>query len=320
MRRHIVVPLDQSRFAEFALPVAFSILRDGDRLEIVSALEPPPPLAWEGYERIAVSEVEHYLDDILGQAEAAVGREVEIDTRLLRGEPAVALGAYAREIRPTMIVMTSHGRGPVSRVWLGSVTDSLLRQASVPVLVVRPEEEETLRLEPMPGPRRVVVPLDGSEIGEQVLGRLPLLGAPDQLEVRLVRVVTYPRTVASAYLPHTVLENRITVEEERAWVEGYLDRAAKRLRESGYPTVETDAAVDTTAAGGILQSAESFDADVIALATHGRRGFDRLLLGSVADKVIRGAHRPVLVMPSPRSLWVEREDEESDAGAETAVA
>ena len=318
MSRHIVVPLDQSRFAEFALPVAFSLLRDGDRLELVSALEPPPPLAWEGYERIAVSEAEHYLDDILAHVESSVGRDVAVDTRLLRGEPAVALAAYAREVRPSMIVMTSHGRGPISRVWLGSVTDSLVRQAPVPVLIVRPKEDETLRLAPMPGPRRIVVPLDGSKIGEQVVGRLSLVGEATSQEVHLVRVVTYPRTVASAYLPHTVLENRVTVDEERAWVETYLERAAVRLREEGFAAVETEAVVDTTAAAGILRYAASVDADLIALATHGRRGFDRLLLGSVADKIIRGAERPVLVMPSPRSLWME--PERANATPEGAAA
>lgn len=303
MPRHIVVPLDMSRFSEFALPVAFSVLRDGDKLELLSVLEPPLPLAWDGYEEISLSEVEHYLDDVLTRASKGVGRDVQVTTRLLRGDAAVELGRYTQDAAPDLVVMTSHGRGPLNRLWLGGVTDKVVRHSASPVLIVRPSEEDLLELEPWPAPKSVMVPLDGSDVSEMVFGKLALLGDPAELETRLVRVVTYPRTVASAYLPHTMYENRITVEDERSWIEKYLDEVTARSKDRGMRHVTSESLVAQSAAAGILEAAQKSDPDVIALVTHARKGIDRLILGSVADKVIRGADRPVLVIPSPKELW-----------------
>jgi nucleotide-binding universal stress UspA family protein len=88
--------------------------------------------------------------------------------------------------------------------------------------------------------------------------------------------------------------NQEVVQEARAAAATYLERQAEALRSRGL-VVECDVLVDAQAGHGILRLAETHDVDAIAMATHGRGGFSRAVLGSAADKVVRGAHRPVLV-------------------------
>jgi nucleotide-binding universal stress UspA family protein len=93
-----------------------------------------------------------------------------------------------------------------------------------------------------------------------------------------------------------------TVDAERRIKEGatrYLAEIAERLRKDGFE-VSCHAVEGPTAAGVVLGQAESLKADLIVLASHGAGGFERLVVGSVADKVIRGSTRPVLVVrPAP---------------------
>lgn len=236
-------------------------------------------------------------------------------TRLIRGDAALQLSRYVEDAHADLVVITSHGRGPLNRLWLGSVTDTFIRHSTIPALVVRPTEDEALKLEPWPPPQRVLVPLDGSETSEMIFGKLDLLGDPAKLNAHLLRVVTYPRTVASPYMPHTVYENRVTVEEEREWVQDYLDVVAQRLRDRAMASVHAESVTAQSAASGILESAQKADADVIALVTHARKGFNRLVLGSIADKVIRASDRPVLVVPSPKELWYADTTEELPGSA-----
>lgn len=84
------------------------------------------------------------------------------------------------------------------------------------------------------------------------------------------------------------------VEQQRAEAQAYLDQVAERLHQQGY-RVRTQVALGQQPASAILDQAQSLGVDLIALETHGRRGLTRLLLGSVADKVLRGASVPLLI-------------------------
>jgi nucleotide-binding universal stress UspA family protein len=141
---------------------------------------------------------------------------------------------------------------------------------------------------------RILVALDGSALSEEILSRAVALGEPFGSTYLLGRVVAYPIEIASPYLPHTVQMNQVVVQGAREAALGYLDEQAELLRARGL-TVDTAVLIDTQAGHGILRLAEDHDVDVIAMATHGRGGVSRAVLGSAADKVIRGAHRPVLV-------------------------
>jgi nucleotide-binding universal stress UspA family protein len=212
---------------------------------------------------------------------------------VLSGRVSEALERHARGAGVDLTVMATHGRGAFSRAWLGSVADAFLRHAPCPVLLVRPDQDK-LDLSLERGLTRMVVPLDGTELSESILDPAIALAEPFGARILLLRVVAYPIEIASPYLPHTVHMNQAIVEEAKASSATYLETHAESLRERGM-AVETDVLVDSQAGHGILQASEAWRADVIAMATHGRTGMARTILGSAADKVVRGAHGAVLV-------------------------
>ena len=172
--------------------------------------------------------------------------------------------------------------GRLSRLGLGSVADELIRRAPMPVLLVRPGEKAP-GIIPEPVLDNILIPLDGSALAEQVLE--PALDLARLMEARcsLLRVVESRSSPA---------KHAGGPPERQA--EAYLERVAARLREQGLQ-VRTRVVVARHVAEAILEEAEAQASNLIALATHGRGGLKRLLLGSVADKLIRAAASPVLV-------------------------
>jgi nucleotide-binding universal stress UspA family protein len=88
--------------------------------------------------------------------------------------------------------------------------------------------------------------------------------------------------------------NQTVLEEAKERAAEYLEAHAERMRKRGL-RVTTSVTVDAQAGHGILLEADAVDCDGIAMATHGRKGLTRALLGSTADKVLRGTHLPLLL-------------------------
>jgi nucleotide-binding universal stress UspA family protein len=288
MFRSVVVPLDGSAFGEQALPPAVAVARaTGAALRLVHKHVPPAPIHPDGAlaRDSAISSRSRalewtYLEQAAGRA--AAGGGLAVSTDLVEGPTVEALCGAVREAAADLVVLTTHGRGPLSRFWLGSVADALVRQLTVPVLLVRPTEEED---GPAPEGLRVqnlLVPLDGSPYAEAALAPALTLGRSAGAVCTLLRVVGH-----EADGPEGPGQLR---EEARAYLEGL----AGRLREQGHQ-VRTRLHTHRSPAAAILEEAACGPYDLVALATHGRGGLARLLLGSVADKVIRGATIPVLV-------------------------
>jgi nucleotide-binding universal stress UspA family protein len=140
--------------------------------------------------------------------------------------------------------------------------------------------------------RKILVPLDGSELAEGVLPWVSSLVACTRAEVTLLRVVTYPHYDYLLADPGLVVALRETLEAE---AKEYIERAAAELAASGV-SVKTAVCLATGAvADTIIDYAESAGIHLIAMSTHGRTGPARWFLGSVADRVVRGAGCPVLM-------------------------
>jgi nucleotide-binding universal stress UspA family protein len=143
--RSILVPLDGSRFSEVALPVATRLARSaGARLRLVMVHEPamalvpaadvPVPYLPDDAELRAKEQT--YLADLatrLGPVGPALASSKVVD-----GMAGPALAEAIMLEPPDLVVMATHGRGPLSRFWLGSVADHVVRHVSVPVLLLRP--------------------------------------------------------------------------------------------------------------------------------------------------------------------------------------
>jgi nucleotide-binding universal stress UspA family protein len=300
MIRSILVPLDGSEFGEGALSLAMSVARYANATVHVAHVH--VPLATM-YAETMVS-VESTLDpELKAQEKAYVERIAHewggkvpfpVMSHLLEGPVAEAVLEFVAGKAIDLVVMTTHGRGAFSRFWLGSVTDELVRRLPVPILLARPREGEPALAE-LPPVRHILIPLDGTALGEKILEPAIELGRLMNADYTLLRVV--PPMVAMVLDPAVMaVPNSLPSTEENLAVDArdYLDRVAARLKEQGL-SVDTVVAIGQPPGQAFLADATDRAVDLIAMETHGRKGLTRLLLGSEADKVIRGSSIPVLV-------------------------
>ena len=302
MYRSLVVPLDGSTFAEQALPVAGAILeRSKASLTLLRVHRPlgygeeAPSGEWDGDLREWESD---YLTRAAERMRERYGAKV---TTCLLEEPVVgALCDYVRAHETDLVVMSTHGRTGVSRAWLGSVADGIVRQASVPVLMLRARAEPAVE----PGENgnhlfeRMILPLDGSRLSEAIVGHAVRLARTFSSEIVLFRVVEPiiargPEYPLSSPIPVTLLD-RDTTKQLEELARKYLDDLAQRLRDEHGVRVCVDVRMFEHAAPAIIEAANTHRAHVVALSTHGR-GASRLFVGSVADKVLRAGPRAVLL-------------------------
>ena len=295
MSHRVLVPLDGSKFSESVLPTALAIARRWNaELEIVTVQEDPSMLAHDLLLLPAHGWFEQYLGEVAYRVQEEAGFPVR--ATVLKGSPAVATHNHAAERGVDLIVMATHGRGPMSRFWLGSTADGLIRRSTIPMLLLRPCEEGSGTKADF-NPRRVLVPLDGSGESESILNHALALAGDGQPEFDILKVYPYPKGFVSSYLPHTAQVNADVLEEGRAAAAEYVEEHAATLIERGIPATG-HVVTDREPAAGILHFAEQSGSDLIAMCTHGRGGVSRLVLGSVTDKVIRGAQIPTLIYRS----------------------
>jgi len=295
----ILVPLDGSPLAEQALACAMTLGRGlPAELVLLRAVSIPPDTremldsarleAAALMEQLEV-EASNYLRRIAGQLQ-----DVGLSVRQVvqHGPAAEAIVDYAGQKDIQQIVMATHGYTGISRWTHGSVAERVLQAASVPVLLVRAQEGElgVLR-EPMPC-QRILVPLDGSDVAEQVLPSATSIAqafGADMILFQVPIVYVSGSLIGEWYLPfHGALK---TAEQD---AQAYLNRVAYRLKEQG---VNVSTAMQIGAvAESIIGYAEANRIDLIAMCTHGRTGLGRWTLGSVADRVLRGSSVPILLV------------------------
>lgn len=281
MLETIVVPLDGSALAARALPYARALAgRAHGTLVLVRALPGQ--------------------DADAAQAEAKLGRAAEplraegltVEADISYDPPVQAINEAVRSRGAGLIVMSTHGRSGLGRWLYGSVADQVLRQAAAPVLLIPPGCPDAW---PQGRPLRLLVTLDGSTLAEQALPPArEVARAVGASEVALLRVVeppnysAYGAAEAYAYLP-------VDIEAELAEAGDYLRQLAGTL-EGGAAHLELLTAQGRPAAS-IVETARERGSDLIAMATHGRGGLARLVLGSVATEVLQTARVPLLLCP-----------------------
>jgi nucleotide-binding universal stress UspA family protein len=296
--RSILVPLDGSRFAEQALPLAVTVARrTGARLRLVSAHEPRPDLtpgldapAVEAHNLEIRSATQAYLAEVAGRLEPIGGEPVACEVTDGPAGPSVA--AAVTRLHPDLVVMCTHGRGPLSRFWLGSVADHLIRHLSVPLLLVRPPSAGE---PPEPAIRRVLVALDLSTESAAMLAVVGPLARALGADLTLLHVVEPIVGIVDGALPFPIPIDSGVIDRRKVEAGRKMAELAEGLAGGG-TAVETRVVVGVGAATTILDEAASGSHDLIAMTTHGAGGVRRLLVGSVADKVIRATERPVLVL------------------------
>lgn len=300
MFEHIVVPLDGTPLAEQALAPALSLGRERDaHLHLATVVRTPRPEFSELTPGFSDSPAEgDYLESVAARVRDAGVSNVST-ARLSSDNIVDALEAHRKELGAGLTVICTHGRGNIKRAWLGSVADGLVRTSDAPVLLVRAAPEGEARASEIRTDvsfDRVLIALDGSHFSRQAFDPARQLARGSATEFVLARIIESSGS-PSASKGAEVTDERL--QKARTLAAAKLDLEVQSFAADG-DKVEAVVEFAPSVAQGILDLAESRDADVIVIATHGRSGIQRLMLGSVADKVVRGADLPVLVVrPRP---------------------
>ncbi|HET7771272.1 MAG TPA: universal stress protein [Chloroflexota bacterium] len=299
MLRSILVPLDGSRFSELALPFAERLADGETRVTLLRALTAHglPDVDTTDTQLQQIGEADTYLRGIAGE----LALPVKPETAVFFGSPGKAIMEEIEIRHADLVVMATHGRSGPGRALYGSTADHVLRHAPVPVLLV---PSRCTHQWPEDRPVRIAVTLDGSDFSESVLGPLRhvirALEGRSGVELLLVRIVDVAAAMIQLASGRTAAFDA-SAEIERA--DRYLEGLAAGLR-TVTPRIRTFSELGSPG-NLIAEVAEDAGADLIAMATHGRGGLSRVVLGSVATSTVRHAGVPVfLSRPVPARVPV----------------
>jgi len=302
MYERILIPLDGSSLAEIVLPYAEELsVKFGAELILASVSEPEVP------------EVNHvyrsYLEDLTEKVQrqlSAQGTEkkARVSIEVLMGKPATEILQYADGNNVDLIAMASRGGshgGPGEGKWLlGNIASKVLQAADTPILIIR-AAASSAALQQKRLFKKILVPLDGSEMAEAVVPYMEALARPLNAQVILFHVlelapvpVLMAPGIQFAYPP-------VTPEQEaRRAVSGlaYLEGVEKALTEKGiYCSSQTSSG---SPAVEILNYTEANAIDLIAMSTHGRSGIGRWVFGSITEKLLQAGSTPILTIRGTR--------------------
>jgi nucleotide-binding universal stress UspA family protein len=305
--KKILVPLDGSELAEQALPLALALARvSGAEVHLMHVFVPYAARAdmpgasidYTELERKLEEQSTEYLRSVTASAAEQLPDRVIADpvrTRPIRSPYSESVAVVDRlrravaRLHPDLMVLATHARGGLGRAWLGSVADALIRRVNVPTLLVHPREGAPAPSKPF---THIVVPLDGSPLAEESIPIALRLAALGNARITLLRVVIPQIAVGH---PSFVLQHNVEqLDRYESQARAYLDSVADRFRGSA-GAIDTEVTLSDSPPRAVLEWSAEHGADLIAMSTHGRSGFRRFMLGSVADKVVRGADVPVLL-------------------------
>lgn len=304
MFEQILVPFDGSQLAEQAVPLACTFARSAPiRVHLLRstagmwlpALPADPdfvshygPFDWLPDPQT----MQQIRADAAASLDALVRKYgtsgVRWETVIVDGDPAGSIIDYAQNESVDIIIISSHGHSGLERWALGSVTERVLQRAPCPVLVARRTSAS----------RRILVPLDGSQLAEQALAPALALAHRWNAAVTLFRVERAQLDDQSLTRRLDRIERLLAdgpPDELRERSEEYLDTV--RERHAGAGVRLRTVVLQGHPAQAIINYAADNEVGLIAMATHGRTGLRRWLYGSVAEKVLRAA---------PCSLFIVR--------------
>ena len=297
----IVVPLDRSDFAEQAIqPASYLAHRLRVAMELVHVVEPlDGPYAVDS--PVLLRHKADLEREAMGYLQAVAeregqGGEVAVRTTVLEGPVVEALSAHLVELEQPLAVMTTHGRSGLGRALLGSVMDALVRSTTAPVLAIRVRHQAAAAAASRFG--RILVPIEGADFGagiaERAADTFGIAGVEYHLMHAALPVPVLPPPDPVLVPPVQDLDTVTDVASDM------LETLAGPLRARG-AHVRTRVVIDPDPSHAILEEVKESGADAIGMATHGRRGIRRLVLGSVAGKVLRHALVPVLLFRPPEA-------------------
>ncbi len=281
MFKTILVPLDGSELAERVVKPAVRLAEAMEaRLILLTVVSPLPRKEASDLVQQAVQTNQYEAGLYLRAVRSRLlPTAVPVDTAVLVGAPAPTIITYAGEHAIDLIVMSTHGRSGLTRWSFGRVADKVLRRAPCPTVILRSRQAivpENIR--------RILVPLDGSALAEQVLLPTQVVAQAARAEIVLLQVVD---TASSFWLTQ---EEKVDLEPARTYLEGVRARLA---------AAGVAACLEVTigpVAEAIVDYADAHAIDLIVLSSLGSSGVQFWVFGNVAERVMRAANCATLVI------------------------
>jgi nucleotide-binding universal stress UspA family protein len=303
MYSKLLVPLDGSKTAENVLPFARCFARSLQaRVELLAIVDIAEMARHVTADQVSM--IRTLIDDETRRFENYLGGVAkkfpvgEVQCTVRKGNAAEAIIEAAAADKQTLIAMATHGRSGLDRWLLGSVAEKVLRGASNPTLLVRAKDEKAPLWE-MATMKRVIVPLDGSELSERILPSVETLAKNFDLEVTLFGVYGGPFSASAAGDGfYNTGQIEAFIAGLRAETVEYLEKKTAELKRRGIEKVSF-VAKEGLEADEIIAIARETPDTLIAMCTHGRSGVKRWMLGSVTETVVRHSDNPVFVMRAP---------------------
>lgn len=297
--RRILAPVDFSEPSKRALAHAFAVAaKEGAEVTVLNACALPPYVAPSVALKLARGEGSVTASDLArssaAEAMSALLAEVHPPEGVSVTE-SIEIGIAVDVIQKLMpsfdlVVMGTHGRTGLDRFFLGSVANKVVREATVPVMTVHSQTDATYP------PAKIVVAVDFSDCARAALGAASDVANRFGSELSLIHAIPNVPALQGAELfvvtaggeavePYYAMARSHALNEMNVFLTGKLSGHMKNsMVDFGQP------------ADVILDHAKKVGADMIALGTHGRKGLARIGIGSVAERVIRRAEIPVLIV------------------------
>ena len=302
MYRTILVPLDGSEVAECVLPHVQALIRADQKINIallyvVEALD--TPFTDPSFKIKIESEARSAADKYLNSVRSRINYSGTIRCEVVVDKPADSIIDCSNKQNIDLILMATHGRSGVDKWIRGSVADKVIRASQIPVWLVQACAAENDMYDKWPK-ITVLVPLDGSDIAASAIEQAETLARQlgnNNVEIVIIRVCEL-FSQPHQYPPHMSMswEEHVNYETKRCTdiCTEYVRDVEKKLKEQGF-NVRSEVLTGEVA-DKIADYANTNPINLIVMSTHGRSGIGRWAFGSITEKVLATAKRPILLI------------------------
>lgn len=298
MFQNLLVPLDGSTLSEASLEAA-SVLAEklGAPVTLLHVIEHDAPAQVHDDRHLTKpEEAEAYLREVAARAfPPGVKVSTHVHTAPVMDVARSIVEHAANEFRPDLIVTCTHGRGGVHDLLFGSIAQQVVAQGITPLLIIKPGARPFQM-------QSIVLPLDPDSFHDDSLAPGEMLAGLFKSKLTLLSVIptfstlTGEQAATSSLMPGAT-QAVLDLREENA--REHLAEHVRELRKDGIAATAVVARGD--AAATIIKTADEQAADLIILCTHRRSGVGAFWARSVAPKVARLTHTPLLLFPLPEA-------------------
>jgi len=299
MFNHILVPLDGSKLAEAAIPVAASLAQAlRAPVTLLHLIEKDPPQEVHKDRHITrADEASAYLQQVAKDGfPASVKVDWHVHTAAVKDVADSIVEHAMTEFQPDLIVMCTHGRSGVRELLYGSIAQQVVAQGMTPLLLIKPRTEAPaiFKLE------KILVPLDSGPVHDASLPVTQELASAYKSNIHLITViptfstVAGEKAVASSLLPATT-SALLDINVENAAED--LQEHLEDLKQAGLQVTAEVARGDPTTE--IMNISKRLNVDLIVLTTHRKAGTAAFWARSVAPNIARRTRVPLLLIPLP---------------------